>query len=102
MGRGRKQRRGLDMQASCAAGAAREDVGISHLVPGPALAGAHLRPVPVRPVLVRPVLGVRAHDNSVSFITPDYRRLGHLVYVVSNTAAFDQAAVSDTDDFIEP
>ena len=45
LGRGREQRRGLDLQASCAGGAAREDVGLPRLVPRAALADARLESV---------------------------------------------------------
>ena len=42
LGRGRGQRRGLDLQAPRAAGATRQDGGLSRLVPRAALAGAQL------------------------------------------------------------
>jgi len=43
MGRAWQQRGGIDVQAACAAGAAREDVvGLPHLVPHAALADAHV------------------------------------------------------------
>ena len=42
LGGAREQRRGIDMHASCATGAAHEDVGIPRLVPRTALAGAQL------------------------------------------------------------
>jgi hypothetical protein len=49
VGRARKQRGGIDVQAACAAGPAREDVvGVPHLVPGAALADAQLDHDPIR------------------------------------------------------
>ncbi len=42
VGRAGQERRGVDLQAACAAGAAREDDGVPHLVPRAALADARL------------------------------------------------------------
>ena len=42
LGRAGQERRGVDVQAACAAGAAREDDKVPYVVPRPALAGARL------------------------------------------------------------